>query len=326
MAMHVIQTQGDGERFGSLRGSRALITGGAGFIGSHIAEALVGLGAEVRVLDDLSGGHRANVPSGATFIHGSILDEALLAGAINGCTHVFHQAAMVSVPASVNDPAGCVRLNVAGTEGVLRAARAAGVRRVMFAASAAAYGNEPPMPTPETAPVDVRSPYAMSKVAGELLMTTYARCYGLSTISLRYFNIFGPRQDPKSPYAAVISAFLDALQHGRTPRIFGDGGQTRDFTPVANVVRANLLAATSSRPLAGEVVNIGTGRRTDLLTTLHAIAGALGVHAAPQFEPVRAGDVRHSVADISAAKALLEYTPVTSFDEGIAALVASVRA
>lgn len=308
----------------ALAGRRALITGGAGFIGSHLAEGLLACGVEVRVLDDLSTGHRRNVPAGAQFVQGSVLDETLLAQAVAGCDLVFHQAAMVSVPVSVADPAGCMRLNVLGTEMVLRAARDAKVRRVLFAASAAAYGNSPPLPTPETAPVDSCSPYAMSKVAGELLMQTYSRCYGLSTASLRYFNIFGPRQDPKGAYAAVISAFIDALANNRTPRIFGDGGQTRDFTPVANVVRANLLAAASPRDLAGEVMNIGTGHRTDLLTTLHTLARALGKTAAPTFEPTRAGDVRHSVADISRARELLGYTPSVSFDEGVRRLVASL--
>lgn len=308
----------------ALAGRRALITGGAGFIGSHLAEGLLACGVEVRVLDDLSTGHRRNVPAGAQFIQGSVLDEALLAQTVAGCDLVFHQAAMVSVPVSVADPAGCMRLNVLGTEMVLRAARDAKVRRVLFAASAAAYGNSPPLPTPETAPVDSCSPYAMSKVAGELLMQTYSRCFGLSTASLRYFNIFGPRQDPKGAYAAVISAFIDALANNRTPRIFGDGGQTRDFTPVANVVRANLLAAASPRDLAGEVMNIGTGHRTDLLTTLHTLARALGKTATPTFEPTRAGDVRHSVADISRARELLGYTPSVSFDEGVRRLVASL--
>lgn len=308
----------------ALAGRRALITGGAGFIGSHLAEGLLACGVEVRVLDDLSTGHRRNVPAGAQFIQGSVLDETLLARTVAGCDLVFHQAAMVSVPVSVADPAGCMRLNVLGTEMVLRAARDAKVRRVLFAASAAAYGNSPPLPTPESAPVECCSPYAMSKVAGELLMQTYSRCYGLSTASLRYFNIFGPRQDPKGAYAAVISAFIDALANNRTPRIFGDGGQTRDFTPVANVVRANLLAAASPRDLAGEVMNIGTGHRTDLLTTLHTLARALGKTAAPTFEPTRAGDVRHSVADISRARELLGYNPSVSFDEGVRRLVASL--
>lgn len=310
--------------FATLDGKLALVTGGAGFIGSHIAQALLDHGCRVRVLDDLSTGHARNIPAGADFMLGSILDQDLLERASASCHLVFHQAAMVSVPISVAEPGDCVRVNVVGTEMVLRAARDAGVRRVMFAASAAAYGNDPPMPTREEAPIQTLSPYAMSKVAGELLMQTFAHCYGLSTISLRYFNIFGPRQDPKGAYAAVISAFIDALAAGRRPKVFGDGRQTRDFTPVANVVRANLLAATCATPLAGEVVNIGTGRRIDLLAVLDALASATGKEVMPIFEPVRPGDVRHSVADISRARDLLGYVPQIDFQQGIGQLIDSL--
>ena len=302
---------------GVFRGARCLITGGAGFIGSHLGTRLIELGAQVRVLDDLSSGREHNVPQGATLIRGSILDDTLLRDAIDGCQYAFHQAAMVSVPQSVEQPERCMQVNVDGTRRVLEAARGAGVKRVNFAASAAAYGNTPSLPSKETDPPDCWSPYAASKVAGELLLQTWARCYGLSTVSLRYFNIFGPRQDPKSPYAAVISAFCDALSAKRQPRIMGDGEQTRDFTPVANVVHANLLAASCEKALEGEVFNIGCGTRIRLLDVLEQMGKVLNVDATPAFAPARAGDVRHSSADISRAKAALGYAPVMDFNEGI---------
>lgn len=294
-----------------------LITGGAGFIGSHLAHRLVELGADVRVIDDLSSGYRANIPTGATLRDASILDDEALRDAMTGCRFVFHKAAMVSVPLSVEKPGDCLHINVEGTERVLEAARDLDVARVIFAASAAAYGELPRLPSAETDPVDCCSPYAASKVAGETLLRAFARCYGLSTVSLRYFNIFGPRQDPNSPYAAVISAFAAALQRGEAPTIFGDGAQTRDFTAVENVVHANLLAATSPRPLAGEVINIGTGRRISLLDVLASMNGALGIEIEPRFESPRAGDVPHSQAEITRAREMLDYEPILSFDAGI---------
>lgn len=302
---------------GVFRSARCLITGGAGFIGSHLGRRLLELNAQVRVLDDFSSGRESNVPEGVTLIRGSILDDQLLRQSIDGCDFVFHQAAMVSVPQSVEQPERCMAINVDGTRRVLEAARGAGVERVCFAASAAAYGNTPSLPSKETDPPDCWSPYAASKVAGELLLQTWARCYGLSTVSLRYFNIFGPRQDPKSPYAAVISAFCDALAAGRRPRIMGDGEQTRDFTPVANVVHANLLAASSPKPLAGEVFNIGCATRIRLLDVLEQMGKVLNVDATPTFAEPRAGDVRHSSADIARARDVLEYEPVMDFNEGI---------
>jgi nucleoside-diphosphate-sugar epimerase len=300
-----------------LHGQRVLITGGAGFIGSHLAHACVGLGAHVRVLDDLSGGFEENLPSGAELVRASILDESALRGAVAGCRYVFHQAAMVSVPESVEKPRECLMINVVGTERVLSAARDAGVARVLFAASAAAYGHTPTLPSRETHLPDSCSPYAMSKIAGELLMQTFARCYGMSTVSLRYFNIFGPRQNPRSPYAAVISKFTEVLRARGRPTIFGDGTQTRDFTYVDNVVLANLLAATSDRPLAGQVINIGTGVRTDLLTVLRVMGRALNIDATPIPGPPRPGDVKDSVADITLARELLGYEPIVDFAEGL---------
>ncbi|MDY7108631.1 MAG: NAD-dependent epimerase/dehydratase family protein, partial [Planctomycetota bacterium] len=205
------------------------------------------------------------------------------------------------------------------------AARDAGVQRVVFASSAAVYGDEPNLPSTEHDPIDCRSPYAASKAAGEALMTAFGRCYELSTVSLRYFNIYGPRQDPDSPYAAVIAAFLSALRSGRPPTIFGDGQQTRDFTCIDDVVEANLRAATCAKPLTGEVMNIGTGRQSSLLDVLAALREAIGVDLAPRFEAERAGDVRHSVADISKAQAMIGYQPQTTLTEGLKRLASSAR-
>lgn len=305
----------------AFRGRRALVTGGAGFIGGHLAENLLRLGAEVHVLDDLSSGHRHRVPSGARFFQGSVTDRGLVREAVAGCDVVFHEAAMVSVPQSVEQPGRCAEVNIVGTEIVLEASVAAKVRRVLFAASAAAYGGEPQLPSREEHATDCRSPYAASKVAGETLLSAFAHCFPISTVSLRYFNVFGPAQDPKSPYAAAISAFTDILAAGRQPTVFGDGLQTRDFVFIHNIVHANLLAAASERPLRGEVINIGTGARITLLETIEQIAKALGRTASPSFGPPRAGDVRHSSADIAKAKAMLGYAPVTAFPEGIEATV-----
>jgi UDP-glucose 4-epimerase len=299
------------------RGKAVLITGGAGFIGSHLAHRLVALGADVRVLDDLSGGFRENLPRGATLTEHSILDDAALRQAMDGCDYVFHQAALVSVPQSVEEPDQCLQINIVGTQRVLEAARDLGVKRVLFAASAAAYGGTPNLPSRETDAPDSYSPYAASKVAGEQLLAAFARSYGMSTISLRYFNIFGPRQDPNSPYAAVISAFSKRLLAREQPSVFGDGTQTRDFTYVDNVVHANLLAASSDKPLAGEVVNIGTGRRISLLDVLRVMGEVLAFEVKPTFGPPRAGDVPHSQADISAARTVLGYEPIVTFEEGI---------
>lgn len=303
-----------------------LVTGGAGFIGSHISHALRALGVHVVVLDDLSGGYVANLPEGVEFHKASILEDAALRKAVAGCTYVYHEAALVSVPQSVAEPERCAQINMVGTQRVLSAAAEAGVKRLVFAASAAAYGNNPSLPSREDHVPDCWSPYAASKVAGELLLQSQARCMNISTVSLRYFNIFGPRQDPNSPYAAVISAFIKMLLSGRTPTVMGDGEQTRDFTYIDNVVNANLLAATSPRPLAGEVINVGTGVRVRLLDVLARMGEALGVDAKPNFAPPRAGDVRHSVADISRAKELLGYAPVVDFAEGIRRTLAWARA
>lgn len=310
-------SQSSDQPFRSIEGQSALVTGGAGFIGSHLVAALLQAGVRVRIIDDLSSGHAANVPDDARLIRSSILDHDALAEACEGCSLVFHHAAMVSVPQSVAEPDRCLATNVVGTQRVLEAARRAGVRRVVFAASSAAYGAVPRMPSAETDPAEPVSPYAMSKVAGELLMRTWSAAYGLSTVSLRYFNIYGPRQDPASPYAAVISAFAERLTARTPPTIYGDGRQTRDFTFVRDVVRANLLAATTDRPLAGEVINVGTGTRTSLLDLLTTMALVVGAEARPSFAPARPGDVRDSCADASLARTLLGFGPTVGIEAGL---------
>lgn len=306
----------------AFRGARALVTGGAGFIGSHIARRLLALGCEVVTLDDLSGGFRENVPPESRFIEASILDEAMLRDAAAGCRFVFHEAAVVSVPESVSDPQRCASVNIVGTERVLEAARDAGTKRVVFAASAAAYGGSPQLPSREDHLPDCRSPYAASKVASEALLTAFAHCYPLSTVSLRYFNVFGPGQSANSAYAAAISAFHKALSAGGQPTIYGDGLQTRDFVFIDNIVHANLLAAASPRDFRGEIINIGTGVRVNLLEVLEQMGRAMNVPVQPTFAPPRAGDVRDSVADITRAKELLAYQPQVNFAEGMRRMLA----
>ncbi len=302
-------------------GSTALITGGAGFIGSHIARRLLALGASVRILDDLSTGFRENVPSSAEFIEGSILDAELVRETASDCDYVFHEAAMVSVPSSVADPAKCVAVNCTGTQHVIDAAKDGGAKRIVFASSAAVYGDEPSLPSEEDDVLDPRSPYAATKAAGENLLHAYSACFELSTVSLRYFNVFGPGQSSKSAYAAAIAAFSDALTNNKQPTIFGDGKQTRDFVFIDNVVHANLLAASCDHDLRGQAINIGTGQRIDLLRVLKAMSDALGVAVSPRFAPRRPGDVRDSCANISRTKNLLGYEPIVSFEVGIKELV-----
>ena len=309
------------------RGTRVLVTGGAGFIGSHLACRLAELGAAVRVIDDLSTGSRANLAGADIDLRtASILDDRALRAAVDGCRFVFHEAAMVSVPLSVENPLRCAEINIIGTERVLEAARDAGAQRIIFASSSAVYGDEPNLPSTERDPIDCRSPYAASKAAGEALMTAFGRCYDISIVSLRYFNIYGPRQDPNSPYAAVIAAFLSALSDARPPTIFGDGRQTRDFTYVDDVVEANLRAAMCEKPLAGEIVNIGTGTQSSLLDVLRSLSESLNVDVKPRFEAERRGDVRESVADIAKARAMIGYQPATTLADGLGQLVSSTRA
>lgn len=301
----------------AFQGCTVLVTGGAGFIGSHLTRSLLALGATVRVLDDLSYGHAKNVPAEAAFTHASILDDDALRDAMEDCDFVFHLAAMMSVPMSVEQPLLCVEINIHGTVRVLEAAKDFGVKRLVFAASSAAYGETEQFPSREDQPTDCCSPYAASKVSGELLLTAFSHCYTLSTVSLRYFNVFGPRQDPQSAYAAVISAFADALVNDRRPTIFGTGRQTRDFVYVDNVIHANLLAGACEKPLVGEVVNVGSGSRVSLLEILDLMGRHLGVEVDPVFDEPRAGDVMHSLADISRTKQLIGYEPVVPFEDGL---------
>jgi UDP-glucose 4-epimerase len=310
---------------GAYDGRKVCVTGGAGFIGSHLVEALVRHGASVTVIDDLSSGHESNlqpVRSNIRFVRGSILDESAMRSAVEGCDVIFHEAALCSVPRSVEQPALYAEVNTTGTLRVLEAARAAGIKRVVYAASSSSYGDAPTLPKVESMPIDCLSPYAASKQAGEQLVRAYAACYGIGGVSLRYFNIFGPRQRPDSPYAAVIPLFTDALLHKRTPKIYGDGKQTRDFTHVGNAVHANLLAGAVERDLRGQIINVGCGAAFSLLDLLASIGRALGVDAAAEFAPPRAGDVRHSLADISLARSLLGYEPVVEFDAGLRETVA----
>ena len=301
------------------QGTRALITGGAGFIGSHLVEALNQLGASVVVIDDLSGGSRENLEGlGAVeFVEGSILDKDALARATRGCRFVFHQAALGSVPRSVEQPRLYNAVNTEGTLNVLETAREAGVRRVMFAASSSAYG-ENPVPWIETMPVLPRSPYAATKVAGEALFRAYSASYGLDTACLRYFNIFGPRQNANSAYAAVIAAFAKALLSGKDPVIFGDGEQSRDFTFVHNAVHANLLAARTPEPIGGEVLNVGCGDRISVNELARLMAELLKARERrPEHRPERAGDLKHSFADLTRSRGTLGYRPIVEFREGL---------
>jgi nucleoside-diphosphate-sugar epimerase len=314
-------------------GRAVLVTGGAGFIGGHLCDALVSLGATLRVIDDLSNStleHLAGLielePERIRFVHGSILDDDALAEAAKGCATVFHLAALGSVPRSIEEPQRTWSVNATGTLRVLEAARRAGAARVVFAASSSAYGDQPELPKVETQSPKPMSPYAASKLAGENLMAVWARCYGLSTVSLRYFNVFGPRQAADSAYAAVVAAFAKALLHGTPPVIFGDGSASRDFTFVGNAVLATLLAGASATPLRGEVVNVGTSSRMTVLELAREMARAAGVpQVQPRFQGVRPGDVAHSQADIGLARALLGYVPVTSVSEGLAETIEHYR-
>lgn len=298
----------------------ALVTGGAGFIGSHLVQAIRAEGRPVRVLDDLSSGHRRNLPEGDAaleFVEASIEDESAVRAAVAGCEVVFHLAAEVSVPRTMEDPERAFEINVAGTERVLRAAGELGVRSVVFASSAAVYGPSPSLPSRETDPFDCASPYAAHKAAGELLLQAYARRFGFHAASLRFFNVFGARQDPTSAYAAVISAFIDAAIADRQPVVFGDGSQTRDFVPVANVVAALRLASDASRRLGGDAFNVGLGERRSLLELLEVLGRIAGRDLGPEFRPPRAGDVPHSCANIDRARRVLGYEPGTTFEEGL---------
>ncbi|MGA3119716.1 MAG: SDR family oxidoreductase [Polyangiaceae bacterium] len=297
-----------------------LITGGAGFIGSSIAEALLARGDSVRILDDFSSGRRENLeslPRRFDLVEGTIVDPTTVARAMRDVEVVFHQAAIPSVVRSVEKPAETMLVGVQGTTVVLDAARQSGVRRVVFAASSAAYGDAPTLPKVETMDPKPLSPYAVSKVTGEFLMRVFGSLYGMDTISLRYFNVFGPRQDPKSEYAAAIPKFIAAAIQRQRPVVFGDGEQTRDFCYIDNAVRANLLAASSPYKLRGEVVNVACGERTSLNQLIGYIGNIAGVRMDPEYRPARSGDVRDSVADIRAAREAIGYEPIVDVRDGL---------
>ena len=303
----------------SFAGVKVLVTGGAGFIGSHLCEALCALGAKVGVIDDLSGGDAGNFQGfgPVDFVKASILDTAALGKCMAGCRYVFHLAALGSVPRSVEVPRLFNDVNTLGTLNVLEAARTAGVQRVMFAASSSAYG-ENPVPWIETMPVLPKSPYAATKVAGEALLRAYSASYGLDTCSTRYFNIFGPRQNANSAYAAVIAAFAKAMIHGEKPLIFGDGEQSRDFTFVHNAVHANLLAARCARKIEGEVLNVGCGARISVNDLARVMGQAMGrPDLSPVYKPERAGDIKHSFADLVKTSATIAYKPIVGFEAGL---------
>jgi nucleoside-diphosphate-sugar epimerase len=303
-----------------------LVTGGAGFIGSHLAEALLHRGHTVRIADDLSTGKASNIPSGEIeFVQGDLADLAFATTVVNGIDVVLHQAAIPSVPRSIDDPVRSHRANVDATFNVLVAAREARVRRVVFAGSSSEYGDTPTLPKQEDMPVNPLSPYALQKVIGEQYLQQFTRHYGLETVSIRYFNVFGPRQDPSSPYSGVISLFIRALLDGRQPMFHGDGEQTRDFTYVANVVDG-VLRAAETPGIAGEIFNVATGKRISLRQLLASLQQLLGTSIEPSFGPPRAGDVRDSQADIGKAERLLGYKPTVGFEEGLKRTVEWYRA
>jgi UDP-glucose 4-epimerase len=297
-----------------------LVTGGAGFIGSHLTTKLVERGESVRVLDDLSTGRIDNIahllPNRVHFVYGDVADRKQAQDAVRGVDVVFHHAAVASVPQSVSDPLGTHTADATGTVTLLDACRNAGVRRVVYAGSSSCYGNRPEMPKTESHLPEVLSPYAAAKLAGELYCEAFAASYPLETVRLRYFNVFGPRQDPKGPYAAVIPLFVAALLAGRRPTIFGDGSQSRDFTYVENVVEANLLAAQAPG-ISGRVYNVACGFTTSVLELLKQISALLQKPFDPAFAPPRVGDVLHSSADISVARRDLGYEPIVDLKEGL---------
>jgi len=305
-----------------------LVTGGAGFIGSSLAEALLAQGDTVRILDDFSSGRRSNLETlrgKLDVIEGTIVDESTVRRAMQGVEIVFHEAAIPSVPRSVDKPQASMLANVQGTTVVLDVARQSGVKRVVFAASSSAYGDTPTLPKIETMTPQPKSPYAISKLAGEQLLACFAQLYGLETVSLRYFNVFGPRQDPTSQYAAVIPNFVTAALKNEKPTVFGDGEQTRDFCFIENVVRANIQAATTPKRLRGEVVNIACAERISLNQLLGIIGDEVGHKVEAIHGPARAGDVRDSLASIDAARELFGYEPKVKVREGLKKTIAAMR-
>ena len=304
-----------------------LVTGGAGFIGSNIVEALVERDEKVRVVDNFSTGKRGNLfpfMDRIELLEADVLDLDAMQGACQGIDYVLHQAALPSVPRSVADPMSSTKVNIDGTVNVLWASKEAGVKRVVYASSSSVYGNQPVLPKKEDMPADPLSPYAISKYGGELYTRVFHQIYGLSTVALRYFNVFGPRQDPNSQYAAVIPKFINAFMNGKSPVVFGDGEQSRDFTFVKNVVLANLLAARAEGA-SGQVLNIACSQRITLNQLIKKLKRILNSHQEAIYTEPRPGDVRHSLADISKAEHLLNYKPTFAFQDGLEETVAWFR-
>ena len=304
-----------------------LVTGGAGFIGSHIVRRLVSDGQQVRVVDNLSTGTTSrldDVRQSIDFLHGDLADEQVSEAAVRGVDCVFHQAAIPSVQRSINDSIGTNRANVTATLNLLECCRKANVRRFVYAASSSAYGDAEVLPKIESMPVNPLSPYALQKWAGEHYCKLYYKLYGLETISLRYFNVFGPAQDPHSEYSAVIPRFITALLTNRPITVYGDGEQSRDFTYVENIVEANLLASDASAA-AGDMCNIGCGERVRLNALIGLLEEHIGVKAEVTYTEPKAGDVRHSLADIAHARRILGYEPRVMFDEGLKRTIEAFR-
>jgi len=300
------------------QGKTYVVTGGAGFIGSNIAEALRRRGDRVRILDNFSTGRRENLDAigEVELIEGDLRDPDAVKRAVTGADGVFHQAALRSVPRSVDDPLSSNDVNVSGTLVLLMACRAAKVRRVVYASSSSVYGDDPTLPKVETLPANPISPYAVSKLAAEHYCQTFARLYGLETVSLRYFNVFGPRQNPESKYSAVIPRFLELALQGRALEVHGDGEQSRDFTYIDNVVQGN-LRAMDTPGVSGQVFNVACGTRHSLIAIADAIGDFLGRRLVREHLPSRPGDVRHTLADITKAQRLLDYRPSVDFADGM---------
>lgn len=297
-----------------------LVTGGAGFIGSHIAEELIRQGHRVRILDNFLTGKRENIAGfrdAVDLVEGDIRELETCRASVEGINYILHQAALPSVPRSVADPALTNAINITGTLNMLLASREADIKRFVFASSSSVYGNDPRLPKKEDFALSPLSPYALSKIAGEQYCQVFQPLYGLSTVCLRYFNIFGPRQDPTSQYAAVIPNFITRMIRGQKPMIFGDGEQSRDFTFVSNVVEANILAATTELDVSGQVFNLACGTRTSVQALAGAIAEILGVDLPPVHEEPRPGDVKHSFADTSKISNMLKYEPRTPLKAGL---------
>ncbi len=308
--------------------AKIFITGVAGFVGSSLARALVAEGASICGIDNLSSGKLENledIRSKVDFRVADVQDADAVNHACRGADYVFHEAAIASVAASVDDPVGTNGSNLNGTLLVLEAARKAGVKRLLYAASAAAYGDDPELPKRETMCPSPISAYAVQKVAGEYYLASYTRVYGLETVALRYFNVFGPRQDPNSVYSGVLARFISQMSEGVTPTIFGDGTTSRDFVYIDNVVQANLLAARTTAPVAGKVFNVATGKRTTLLDAYECIKSIVGYEGSVNFLPERQGDIKHSLADISLARQTFGYEPVAEFRYGLEQTIAWAR-